>query len=87
MLNIFALASMGLSITMTNVFGNSFLYGIAGGFDTLGPQAFGAGNYYLFARYFNRAVIIKMITGFLLFLIFYYITDILNHCGIKSEKA
>ena len=39
----FTLASMGLSITMTNVFGNSFLYGIAGGFDTLGPQAFGAG--------------------------------------------
>ena len=49
------LSAIAFSISLINIFGFSTLMGFLGALDTLGSQAFGAGNYNLLAHYFNKA--------------------------------
>ena len=54
------------------LFGFSLIVGFIYGYEVLGPQAFGAGNYPKMGHYFNRARILLLFLNLLIFPIFYF---------------
>lgn len=81
------LAGMGFSITAINVLCQSILNGLSYGINTLGSQAYGAGNYKLYASYCHRAFYIILIAWILLLPFFLFIGTFLIFIGVNPEVA
>ena len=81
------LAGMGFAITANNVLCQSILNGLSYGMNTLASQAFGAGNYKLYASYCHRAFFIILVAAALLLPLFLFIGRILLFIGIDPQVA
>ena len=81
------LAGMGFSITAINVMCTSVLEGLSKGINTLGSQAYGAGNYKLLSSYCHRAFFIILVAWALLLPFFLYIGTFLAFIGVNGEVA
>ena len=65
----------------------SVLYGLSQGFNTLGSQAYGAGNYKLYSSYCHRAFFIILVAWVLLLPFFLFIGPFLVSIGVSEEIA
>lgn len=81
------LAAAALSLTVTSVTGLSVIIGLLTAFETLGSQAFGAGNFERVGILLQRCILISFVLAIPIAMSWYFTSDLLLMIGQDEQLA